>query len=142
MSFPIRSPYAATGGIVIFARIVDKIRLAAEGKLPEGYHVGFMEGNRTFDDRLCRFLGIEWEAFAARVLEGGGDEELLEWAFVNGRRPDQEQIDIWNGFMTKRGWRDSGTPSFITSKAEAGLSERDDLVTFFDLMDVEEGRKP
>ena len=142
MSFPIRSPYAATGGIVTFARIVDKIRLAAEGKLPEGYHVGFMEGNRTFDDRLCRFLGIEWEAFAARVLAGGSDEELLEWAFVNGRRPDQEQIDIWNGFMTKRGWRDSGTPSFITSKAEAGLSERDDLVTFFDLMDVEEGRKP
>ena len=29
---------------------------------------------------------------------------------------------------------------FIQQKAEAGLAHRDDLVTFFDLMDVEEGR--
>ncbi|RYD32995.1 MAG: DUF5069 domain-containing protein, partial [Verrucomicrobiaceae bacterium] len=50
MSFPIRSPRVQTGGIVVFARILDKIRLNAEGKLPEGYHVGIVPGNRTFDD--------------------------------------------------------------------------------------------
>ena len=46
------------------------------------------------------------------------------------------------GFMTKRGWRDAATPGLIEQRAEAGLGHRDDLVTFFDLMDVEEGRMP
>ena len=141
MSFPIRSPYATIGGIVLVARLIDKVRLHAAGKLPEGYHVGYIPGNRTFDDRFCRFIGISYETFAGRVLEGGTDEEILETCLDRGRRPDAEQIEVWNTFMMKRGWRDSGTPSLIRSKAEAGLTHRDDLLTFFDLMDVEEGRK-
>jgi gluconokinase len=30
----------------------------------------------------------------------------------------------------------------IEQRAEAGLRHREDIVTFFDLMDVEEGRAP
>jgi len=142
VSFPIRSPHDTVSGIVLVARLIDKARLQAEGKLPQGYHVGLIPGNRTFDDRFCRFIDISYEEFVASVMAGGSDEEILERCLAAGRRPDQEQIEIWNGFMTKRGWRDSGTPGFIRGKAEAGLSERDDLLTFFDLMDVEEGRKP
>ena len=143
MSFPLRSPRDQVGGIVIFGRILDKIRLnAKEGSLPPGYHLGFMPGNRTFDDRVCRFLNVDFDALSTRTLQGGTDEEILEWCFQNGRRPDTEQVDVWNTFMLKRGWRDSGTPSLIKSKEEAGLAHRDDLVTFFDLMDVEEGRAP
>lgn len=140
MSFPLRSPNATTGGIVIFGRILDKIRLHAAGKLPDGYHLGFIAGNRTFDDRVCRFLHISFEDLTRRTLEGGTDEEVLEWCFSNGRRPNEEEIDVWNTFMQKRGWNDSGTPSLLKSKAEAGLAHRDDIVTFFHLMDVEEGR--
>ena len=140
MSFPIRSPRDLTGGIVIFARVLSKIRLQAEGKLPEGYHLGMVPGNRTFDDRLCQFLGIDFEALTARTLEGGTDEEILEWCFTHGRRPDAEQIEVWNAFLTKRGWRDSGSPGLVKNKEEAGLAHRDDLQTYFDVMDVEEGR--
>jgi Domain of unknown function (DUF5069) len=139
MAFPLRSPHHLTGGIVIFARILDKIRLHAAGQLPEGYHLGFMQGNRTFDDRLCRFLQIGWDALTARTLAGGTDEEILQWCFDQGHRPDPEQIEVWNGFMTKRGWRDNGTPGLIQQKAEAGLAHRDDLLTYFDIMDAEEG---
>jgi hypothetical protein len=139
--FPLRSPSHRIGGINILARIIDKVRLDAEGKLPEGYHVGFIEGKRTFDDRVCRLLGVEWEPFKARVLQGGSDEEILEWCLQNGRKPDAEHIAIWNGFMEKRGWNDEATPGLIQQRAEAGLGHREDIVTFFDLMDVEEGRK-
>jgi len=142
MSFPIRSPHEPVSGIVFVARLIDKVRLADAGRLPAGYHVGFLPGNRSFDDRFCIFLGIPWETFTASVRAGGSDEEILERCLAAGRRPDAEQIEVWNTFMNKRGWRDSGTPSLLRSKAEAGLSDRDDLVTFFDLMDVEEGRKP
>jgi gluconokinase len=141
MSFPIRSPYDTVSGIVLVARLIDKARLHAEGKLPAGYTVGFMQGNRTFDDRFCRFLHISYETFVASVMAGGSEEAILERCLQQGRRPDAEEIEVWNTFMTKRGWRDSGTPSLIQSKKDAGLSHRDDLVTFFELMDVEEGRK-
>jgi len=143
MSFPLRSPRDQVGGIVIFGRILDKIRLnAKEGSLPPGYHLGLIEGGRTFDDRVCRLLNVDFDALSARTLQGGTDEEILEWCFANGRKPDAEQLEIWNGFMMKRGWRDAATNGFIQQKAEAGLAHRDDLVTFFDMMDVEEGRAP
>jgi hypothetical protein len=128
------------GGIVIFGRILDKIRLNAKSGLPEGYHLGFIAGNRTFDDRICRFLNVDFDALSKRTLEGGTDEEILEWCFQTGRKPDAEQIEIFNGFMHKRGWRDAASAGLEKNKQEGGYGHRDDLVTFFDLMDVEEGR--
>jgi gluconokinase len=142
MSFPIRSPRHLTGGIVILARVIDKIRLHAAGQLPEGYHVGFMEGNRTFDDRLCRFLQVDFDALTSRTLAGGSDEEILEWCFANGHRPEAEQIEVWNGFLQKRGWRDNGSPGLIQQKAEAGFAGREDIATWFDLIEAEEGHTP
>ncbi len=142
MSFPIRSPRDLVGGIFVFGRILDKIRLHAQGKLPEGYHVGPMEGNRTFDERVCQLLAVDFDALTARVLQGGTDEEVLEWCFRNGCKPDAEHIEIWNGFMFKRGWRDAATAGLVKQREEAGLGQREDLVTFFDVMDAEEGRQP
>ena len=142
MSFPIRSPRETVGGIFVFGRILDKIRyFAREGKLPDGYHLGFIEGSRTFDDRVCRFLGVSFEDLTKRTLEGGTDEEILEWCFqTSGRKPTPEQIEIWNGFMFKRGWRDAASAGLQKQKDEAALGHRDDILTFFDLMDAEEGR--
>ena len=140
MIFPIRSPRHLTGGIVVFARVLDKIRLNAQGQLPAGYHLGVMAGNRTFDDRLCKFLGVDFDELSTRTLAGGTDDEILDWCFTAGRRPDAEQIEVWNAFLTKRGWRDSGSAGLVKNKEEAGLGHRDDLLTYFDLMDVEEGR--
>lgn len=140
MAFPIRSPRDAVGGIFVFGRILDKIRLHADGALPEGWHVGVIPGKRTFDDRVCRLLGVSFDALEARVLAGGSDDEILEWCFETGSRPTDEQIEIWNGFMSKRGWRDAASGGLESQKADAGLAHRDDLLTFFDLMDVEEGR--
>ncbi len=143
MKFPFRSPRETVLGISVFGRILDKIRFfSREGSLPEGYHLGLIEGGRTFDDRVCRLLGVSFETLTRRTLEGGTDEEILECCFQNGKRPDEEQIEIWNGFMHKRGWRDSASAGLEQQKAEAGLSHRDDILVFFDLMDVEEGRRP
>ena len=140
MTFPLRSPRDTVGGITVFGRILDKIRAHAAGKLPEGYHLGIIAGKRTFDDRVCRLLGVDFDALSARVLEGGTDEEVLKWCFQTGRQPDAEHIELFNGFMSKRGWRDPATNGLIEQRAAAGLAHREDLVTFFDMMDVEEGR--
>lgn len=129
------------GGIFVFARILDKIRLDAQGLLPAGYHVGIIEGKRTFDDRVCRFLGISFDALRERTLIGGTDEEILYWCFEHaGRRPTDEQIEIWNGFMQKRGWNDAASAGLAQQKIDAGLADRHDIQTFFALFDAEEGR--
>ncbi len=142
MSFPIRSPRDPVSGIFVVGRILDKIRLHAQGKLPAGYNIGVIAGKRTFDDRVCKLLGVEFEALSARTLQGGTDGEILDWCLQNGHRPDAEQIELFNGFMSKRGWRDPATPGLIQQRESAGLGHREDLVTFFDVMDVEEGRLP
>ena len=142
MAFPFRSPRDTVGGIVVFGRILDKIRyFAREGKLPEGYHLGYMPGNRTFDERVCKFLGVDFNALTQRTNEGGTDEEIFEWCCQTGKRPSPEQIEIWNGFMSKRGWNDTASAGLQRNKEASGLGHRDDIVVFFDLMDVEEGRK-
>jgi|SRR5208283_898682 len=133
----LRSDYDKVGGIVFFGRMLDKIRLRAAGCLPPDYFTG--TANRThFDARCTRFLRIEYQALVGRVLQGGADEEILEWCFQHGYRPSEEEIEIWNGFMTKRGWRDSGSEELRQAKQDRSFANRDDIQTWFDLHAAEE----
>jgi hypothetical protein len=43
--------------------------------------------------------------------------------------------------MAKRGWRDQATASLNSWKAELGFRDRNDIQTFFDLYDADEGRE-
>jgi hypothetical protein len=140
-SYP-HSAYDKVGGLVYFARMLSKIRLHASGELPADYHRNLSMG---FDGRCCRFLAVDYTAVRERVLQGGTDEEILEWCFAQGRRPNEEEIMIWNAFLRKRGWRDEedgSTEELEAYKARSGFSHRHDLMTFFDYYEVDEGRKP
>jgi hypothetical protein len=70
--------YQETKGLIYFARMLDKIRLNAAGKLAPGYFCG-VEDPTFFDSRCTRFLGVNYDELARRTLEGGSDEEILEW---------------------------------------------------------------
>lgn len=131
-----------TNGLVYFARMLDKIRLKAAGKLPDDYFVGVDDDPTMFDARCTRFLGIDYNELAVRTLQGGSDEEILEWCFKKGRKPGEEEIKIWNAFLVKRGWRDEGSSDLQAAKQRSGLGDRDDIQTWVDLHDVEEGRTP
>lgn len=138
----LRSPFEQTGGIVYFGRMLDKVRLHAQGLLPEEWVKSLGESYaNTFDSRCCKFLGIGYDALRERVLAGGSDDEILEWAFSHGRRPSEEEIEVWNAFMTKRGWRDAGTARLHERLAEIGLPP-DAVSTMFEFIDLDEGRAP
>ena len=79
-----------------------------------------------------------------KTLEGGSDEEILDWIYAIGRKPTESEIVIWNDFMTKRGWRDSDDDEggFEAYKEKYGLGRRSDILTFFDFYEVDEGRRP
>jgi len=136
MKYP-RSPYDKVGGIVYFARMLDKIRLHASGDLPEGYQENLGQG---FDKRCASFLCVSYDDLATEVRSGLSDEEALDWCFAHGRQPDEEQIEVWNEFMRKRGWNDSGSEILAKRKKQSGLEDRDDIVTMFAYLDVDEGR--
>jgi hypothetical protein len=129
----LRSSYEKVGGIVFFGRMLDKIRLHAQGKLPADYNRG-----PGFDGRCVRFLHVDYDAVVKRTLQGGTDEEILEWCFQTGRRPGEEDIFVWNGFMTKRGWRDDASEWLKQEKEKRGFAQRDDIQTAFDFHKADE----
>ena len=142
MSSPLpglRSPADLVGGLVYFGRMVDKIRLHHAGKLSADYIENLGGG---FDERCVHFLRVSYRNLVDRVKQNSSatDEELLGWALRDGRHPDEEDIEIWNGFMTKRGWKDEGSATLVKRKAAGGLADRADIETFFQFIDADEGR--
>ena len=135
-----RTPYDETAGLVYFPRMLDKVRLHAAGKLSEAYHPMLGDG---FDGRCVRFLGADYASLVKRVLSGGTDDEVLEWCFEQGRKPSEEEIEVWSGFMRKRGWRDETYERVEFRMKEAGLEARmAEAKTMFDFIDLDEGRTP
>jgi gluconokinase len=137
----LRSPFELVNGLVYFGRMLDKIRLAAAGKLPEGWQAArgtTMKG--SFDWRCCQFLKVDYAVLEAETLKGDKtDAEMLAWAFRHGRQPGDQEIEVWNAFMSKRGWRDAGTQRLNERLAEIGLPPGT-VQTMFEFIDLDEGR--
>jgi gluconokinase len=134
----LRSTYAKVGRLVYFGRMLDKIRLHAAGQLPADFVPNLARG---FDARCCNFLRVKHSDLTARVLQGGTDEEILAWCHEQGGPRTTEECEIWNGFMTKRGWRDGGSDTLQERIKESKL-EGKPIETFFDLIEYDEGRDP
>lgn len=137
----LRSPFDQVNGLVYFGRMLDKMRLAAAGKLPEGWQAARGTAAKgSFDWRCCQFLKIDYATLEAEALKGDkSDAELLAWACQHGRQPDDQEIEVWNAFMTKRGWRDAGSQRLNERLAEIGLPPGK-VQTMFEFIDLDEGR--
>ncbi len=86
---------------------------------------------------------MKYEDVKQRVLAGESDEAVLDWALATGRKPTEEGIETWSGFMMKRGWRDEASDRVAFRLKEAGLEACDkEAVTMFDFIDIDEGRTP
>src|SRR5437762_12912368 len=96
--------YIETKGLIYFARMLDKIRLKAAGKLPPDYFTS-VEDPTHFVARFTRFLGVNYDELVKRTLQGGSNEEILEWCFARGWRPSDEEVCVWTAIRRKRGWR-------------------------------------
>lgn len=131
------SPRTTVGGLFYFGRMLDKIRKHARGELREDFIANLGLG---MDARLCRFLRVDYNALRAHVLGGASDDEALNWCQTNGRTLNEEDVIVWNGFVSKRGWNDEASAILEQHKAAAGLAGRPDIRTFFEFFDVDEGR--
>jgi hypothetical protein len=135
----VRSPSVKTGGLVYFARMLDKIRAHAGSKLHPDYQANLGKG---FDEFCVRFLRIDYNQLVDRVKQGGTDDEILNWCFGMGRRPSENEAYVWNEFMRKRGWNDEVSETLKRRKKEAGMAGRSEIETMFSFIDADEGRSP
>jgi len=135
-----KSPKETTRGMMYFPRMLNKIRLHARSELHEDYHPNLGKAAAA-DGACCNFLRVNYVDLRERVLQGGSDEEILEWCFERGRRLNDGDLVVWNGFASKLGWRDFATPMLEQAKQKYGIADRTDIVTIPDLIDFDEGRR-
>ena len=136
---PFRSPRTKLGGLHHLGRMLDKIRCDLAGTLPEEYrpNLGLSVG---LDGFLCGFLRVQFADVRQKISQGLSDDEMVEWCFATGLRPNSMQRRIWNGFWEKFGWRDLATSVIDDLKKKEGLDNRPELQTAFDVIDEREGR--
>ncbi|MDO8543103.1 MAG: DUF5069 domain-containing protein [Opitutaceae bacterium] len=136
----LRSPYVKTGRIVYFARMLDKIRLQHAGRLPAAEYAANL--GQGFDARCCSLLRVGYDDLKTRTLAGDlSDAQLLAWAEERGGRRTDEECEVWNGFMMKRGWRDAAADVLARRIRESALEDKS-IFTMFDYIDFDEGRDP
>ena len=130
---PPRSPRVRLGGYVLLPRMLDKCRAELAGTNGE-YHY-----NCPLDQRFLGFAGIDHEALKAKVAEGLGDGEVLAWIEDKSTRRDDSEIAQWSAFREAAAPADNESRDFANELlAAAGATEREDVVTWFDILDVDD----
>ncbi len=138
----LRSCYAKVGRLIYFGRMLDKIRLHAQGKLPADYVPLLGDAQfYTLDGRCCRFLGVTYAEIQSRALEGGTDDDILAWVQARGTVRTDEECHIWNRFIAKLGWRDERSAVLPQRIQDSGLSGKP-IETIIDHIEYDEGRDP
>lgn len=123
-------------GIPYFPRMCEKIGLHGRGELDQDYHPNL---GRGLDLWTCEFLEVDYEDLKRVVLEGADDRAALNWAYEAGRKPEDPMKGWWCSYVRNRGFRDDLSERLFERKREAGFGDRDDICTFFDFIDAEEG---
>lgn len=134
--FP-RSPHETLCGWLHLPRFIDKIRLHLSGKLHSDYHKNFTHG---FDGRWLEAAGLTSEAMIEVVRNSSTDGEVCDWIQQNVQRSDAAK-EAFNQFVLNRGREDDEVKGRLElRKEECGLGGRDDIQTFVDLIEADEGR--
>lgn len=131
---PPRSPRVRLGGYVILARILDKGRAELAGTAGEYIY------NNPMDRHWFRFTGIDPDALKAELAAGKGDGEILAWVAEKAAHPRQPwEIQQWSAWHNERGPDgDVETLEFFASRVGLLSTEREDVRTWFDYLDLDD----
>jgi len=138
---PPRSPRVRLGGFVILPRLLDKCRASLD-KANGDYHYAC-----PLDQRFFSFVGIDPEVLKEEMKNGLGDGEILDWIHAHAQNPRSElEINMWSHFQEKRAPSSMEEREFFNKVQKAAAPNRSDIVTFFDLLDLDDfvtfGGKP
>jgi hypothetical protein len=128
---PPRSPRVKLGGYVLLPRMLDKGRATIAGKAGE-YHYAC-----PLDQRLLQFTGLDKESILDLLKAGKSDSEVLAWVREKAPKADWE-IAAWSRWVTDRAPSDAEGHRYVAETAEKAASERDDIATYFDMLDLDD----
>ena len=142
----LRSPREKLGGYVILPRLIDKVRLYAQGTLPEEYHQNLLSLNeKPFDGRFLLFTGIDRDPFRKVILSSLDDHAVVRWVEQHAIRHTVQEKEQWAVSLVQSFF--VPTPEMISylTHAYPKLIEFIDPNTLefanpFDLIDYDEGR--
>lgn len=130
---PPRSARVRLGGYVILPRALDKGRAHLTGKDGD-YRFGC-----PLDQRFLEFAGIALESLKKQLAAGKGDGEILAWIRANSKRkPAEAEVLAWSAFQEQRVPSDTESREFFQGLHVKAAPKRDDIVTWFDLLDVDD----
>lgn len=132
---PPRSPRLRLGGYVLLPRMLDKARALTAGTIGE-----YRFGPQRMDRHFLNFLGLDAGAFQAAAARGLGDEEMLAWVQANARTPREPwEIAAWSAYHENRGPdSDAETLREFAEAVRAHTATREDIKTWFDLLDLDD----
>ena len=122
-------------GLMHLPRFLAKIRKHLSGELPASYQRNFTKG---FDGFLCLHLGIDPDQ-VVELVQNHEDEESLNQALL-ALFPDDLKIPEWNRKVCQAGMSEMGRERLIAVKKDMGIEDREDLMSFADLIEYDEGR--
>jgi hypothetical protein len=141
-SVPLRSPRETLGGYVILPRLIDKVRLHAQGKLPSEYITNLLEPGLTLDGRFLTFTGLDAEELRRGILNSKTDEEILAWIERHAKPHTDDdkrrwiaEIEAYRPNAERAKWRREVYKDIAAKIDPAELN-------LFDLIDMDEGRIP
>ena len=129
-----RSSKQLLGGYVHLARMIDKARAREAG----------LNGDYIYpcplDKAFLTLVDVSEQDFAY-AAKTRTDELILDWLAVHGRPRSKKQIELWNTEMVARGPDDDAKWAYFKKSRDAIDASRIDIVTWIDLLDLEEGRE-
>ncbi len=130
------SPYEAHPcGLLHLPRFIAKIRKHLKNELPRSYQRNFTKG---FDGFLCLHLGVDPKDVIAIVGKSSNKEELEEK--LEELLPEDLRAHEWNRKLVQMGMSDMALEKLQEVKAEMNAADRNDLLSFADVIELDEGR--
>ena len=142
MSHNIRSPRVRLGGYVILPWLIDKVRLHAQGLLPESYVPFLLRPGLPLDGRFLAFTGLQPEVLRQAVLSKADDGDILTWVMREAVLHSLQEIEAWTEELERL--RPDRALARLLSRLSPELAKTLDFTQhpLFDLIDMDERRRP
>src|SRR5947208_2786984 len=131
---PARSGNEPLGGYLGVGRALDKCRATLAGT-QDGYHF-----NCPLDAKFFTVAGIDAEEFKNFVATGATDEEVAAWVDSHAKSHTAQELEKWNETLRNYGPDSDEKWTFFKELRNEVAPDREDIKTWYGVLDAEEGR--
>jgi hypothetical protein len=130
-----RSPKVKMSGLVQLARMIDKARAFRGNKMSDYIYPC------PLDKIILNFLRIDFDVFAIKAVNCG-DDEISAWSQEILKDKNAAEIDLINDKILEFKPDSEDRLKYFREIRNKINPSREDINTWVDLMDLEEGRLP